>query len=142
MLDDSDVEEAGSSKRAADDIVAARSGKSLRCKSGTSNRRMKQKCRPAIKPGDESEPESEFDAGSSLDDSLDDPMSCSNGESDGGGGDGDNTSDTEYSHDENKDVNILPPKSDPGQPTTTSDLDEDKEIMRLYKVLYYEDIVL
>ncbi|KAM3550109.1 hypothetical protein ARSEF4850_008511 [Beauveria asiatica] len=120
MLDDSDIEDAGSSERAADDVVVARGGKSLSRKSGTSNRRMNQKWKPTIKPGYdyEPEPESGSDAGSSLDDSLHDPVFDSDGESGDGesddDGDGDETSDTEYGHNENEDVNMLPPESDPG----------------------------
>ncbi|KAJ3497734.1 hypothetical protein NLG97_g1674 [Lecanicillium saksenae] len=146
MLDESDVEDTGNSEGAADNVVVARGGKSLPHKSGTSNRRRNQRWKLTIKPGYEPESEPGSDASSSLDDSLHDPVLDSDEESGDGesddGGDGDDTSDTEYSYNENEDVDILPPESDLGQPTTTDEQDEDKEIMRLHKALYYEDIVL
>ncbi|KAM3562091.1 hypothetical protein MY1884_001997 [Beauveria asiatica] len=146
MLDDSDVEDA--SDRAADDVVVAGGGKSLPGNSGTSNRKMNQKWKPTTTPRYEPEPESGPNAGSSLDDSLDvnlhDSVFDSNKESDDGesddGSDGDDTSDIEC--DENEDVDMLPPESKVGQPTTTDEQDDDKEIMRLHKALCYEDIVL
>lgn len=146
MLDDSDVEDAGSSERVADDVVMARGGQTLPRRSGTSNRRMNQKWKPTIKPGYERVPESGSDAGSSLDESLHDPVFDSDDESGDGesddGGDGDDTSDTEYSHDEDEDVDMLLPDPGLGQPSTTDEQDGEKETMRLHKALCYEDIVL
>ncbi|KAM3547231.1 hypothetical protein ARSEF4850_010144 [Beauveria asiatica] len=146
MLDDSNVEDA--SDRAADDVVVAGGGESLPGNSGTSNRKINQKWKPTTTPRYEPEPESGPNAGSSLDDSLNvnlhNSVFNSNKESDDresdDGGDRDDTSDIKC--DENKDIDILPPESKVGQPTTTNQQDDDKEIIQLHKALYYKDIVL
>ncbi|PQK10238.1 hypothetical protein BB8028_0002g05620 [Beauveria bassiana] len=134
LLDDSDVEDAESSKRAANDY-AMRGGTRQR-KSASAISRMSRQQKPVT--GSDATPESEPEPDSDSD-SNDFTLDSDDGESDSQQSD---TSDTEYSDDDNEDIDMLQTESRTGQLATNARQDEDEEMIRLHKALCYEDIVL
>ena len=128
LLDDSDVEELGSGKKALDD--AAEPGlKRQRTALNSSKRAVSRKRKPVIKI--ESEPASAADSDSN------DSAFDSDGETDN-----DDTTDTEYTDDVEEDVDMLQTDQKSSHGGATAEEGEDKERVRKHKAICYEDIVL